>query len=190
MRLKKEYGIETVSIYGHSEGPQVAGLVLKKISDKIKWGTVFLDSTPVSIESLSNKSKLGAEIMNKIDPVYDGGVLPVLIANFNAYNRNPLKFGTAHSGLLEDQATIFKYGTDPLDTLSQMSRRDKSRFIFLTPEDPAKDEIINPVAAEKELRRIFPNLKVSKVGGKKQGHANPDGNVVGYYIAIQNGLRS
>jgi hypothetical protein len=101
----------------------------------------------------------------------------------------PYKDDIAPTGLLRGQMDRLHHGGRYLASLVSKAARDETHVVLLTPLDPQKDPIVDAKRSEKRLRELFPNLKVARIGGRDQGHANPIDNKVEYISNIAYEIR-
>lgn len=166
LKIQKEKGVNTLSLYCHSMGSIVAAELVGHISDKIKIDTIFFDCSPVNYDD--TRSGGAGDFLADISSIYRGSIITGIF-NANVYG-NPLV--GASPDLLGSQLVALDKGNESISGLSEIVKRDMSEVIFLRPQDSQTDDVVLDEKAEKSLRNHFPRMRVSLLEGK-QGHANP-----------------
>lgn len=181
LRIQKEKGMNTLSLYCHSMGSIVAAELVEHISDKIKIDTIFFDCSPVNYGD--TRSGGAGDALGDISKVYRGAIITGIF-NANVYG-NPLV--GASPDLLGSQLVALDNGNESISRLSKIVNRDMSDVVFLRPKDSEKDDVVLDVEAEKSLRKHFPGMRVYLLEGN-QGHANPIVNKYEYNRKIQDAI--
>ncbi|MBU3979399.1 hypothetical protein KKE68_06925 [Patescibacteria group bacterium] len=166
LKVQKEKGVNTLSLYCHSMGSIVAAELVGCISDKIKIDTIFFDCSPVNYGD--TRSGGVGDAFADISSIYRGSIITGIF-NANVYG-NPLVGGSPD--LLGSQLVALDNGNKRISSLATIVERDNSDVIFLRPRDASKDDVVLDEKAEQSLLKHFPRMRVSLLEGK-QGHANP-----------------
>lgn len=166
LKIKKEKGINTLSLYCHSMGSIVAAELAGHISEKIKIDTIFFDSSPVKYGD--TRSGGAGDAFADISSIYRGSIITGIF-NYDVYG-NPLR--GASPDLLGSQLVALDNGNESISGLSKIVERDMSEVIFLRPQDSGKDDVVLVEKAQESLLKHFPDMRVYPLEGN-QGHANP-----------------
>ena len=157
-----------VSLYGVSMGGLVAiELGAKLINSGVNVTTIYLDSTPIGLESTTNKSRAGAlavelvpfgritrflgEISIKLIEQHDGS-----IAEKWQYAWH--KSSIVPNSLIISQSEYLRSGIKKAD--ADLINKSNVKIVYMRTDNSADDEMVNVEFSTAKLSKLFSNFRI------------------------------
>jgi hypothetical protein len=164
----KTNNAKDISLYGVSMGGLVAiELGAKLINSGVNVSTIYLDSTPIGLESTTNKSRAGAvavelvpfgritrfigEISIKLVEQHDGSFADKWIYAWH-------KSGSVPNSLIVSQSEFLRKGVSPEDVA--LINNGNVKIVYLRTNEATDDQMVNVDFSSNELDALFANYTV------------------------------